>query len=66
MDSTIEAVIAPKIGFASHQNSVPLVRELKIRLIGDCAVENCQLTLVSDPPFVQPKTWHIDRITPDD
>lgn len=66
MDFIIEAVIAPKIGFASHQNSVPLVRELKVRLAGDDTVENCQLTLVSDPPFVQPKTWHIDRISPDD
>ncbi|MDB6141615.1 MAG: helicase [Pseudomonas sp.] len=30
MSIKIEAVIARKIGFASHQNAVPLVRELSI------------------------------------
>ncbi len=66
MNFAIDAIIASKVGFASHQNAVPIIRELKISLAGEQSVERCQLTLVSDPPFVQAKTWRIDRISPGD
>jgi very-short-patch-repair endonuclease len=66
MEFTIDAIVASKIGFASHQNATPLVRELKLRLDGDRPTEHCQLTLVAEPSFVQPKTWRIERILPGD
>lgn len=62
----IIATIAAKIGFASHQNAIPIIRELSISSAADGTVEGLKLSLCSDPPFVQPKTWHIDAMAPGD
>jgi len=40
MNIKIEALIARKIGFASHQNAVPLVRELSIWNQEETTLEN--------------------------
>lgn len=66
MECVIEAVLAAKIGFASHQNAIPLLREVKIGMTGDKAMEKCLLSLAADPPFVQPREWRIDRLSPGD
>jgi hypothetical protein len=52
----IEATIASKVGFASHQNAVPLIRELRLGLAGEQSYEHCRLILEADPHFVQAKT----------
>ncbi|WP_122456453.1 DUF3320 domain-containing protein [Pseudomonas viridiflava] len=62
MNIKIEALIARKIGFASHQNAVPLVRELSIWSQEETTLENLTLTLSTDPDFVESRTWHIDCI----
>lgn len=62
MNIKIEALIARKIGFASHQNAVPLVRELSIWNQEETTLENLTLTLSTDPDFVESRTWNIDRI----
>ncbi|HEX8592593.1 MAG TPA: DUF3320 domain-containing protein [Pseudomonas sp.] len=62
MNIKIEALIARKIGFASHQNAVPLVRELGLWNQEETHFENLTLTLSTDPDFVESRTWHIDRI----
>ncbi|MET0376297.1 MAG: DUF3320 domain-containing protein [Rhizorhabdus sp.] len=62
----VEAAVSAKIGFASHQNAVPLLRELVVRCEGDVVAEGLCLHLSADPPFVQPKTWRIDRLSPGD
>lgn len=66
MQFQVYGTVASKIGFASHQNAVPLLRELKVRYDGDAPVEHCELRLTADPPFVQGKTWRIDRLSPGD
>ncbi|MGA0601510.1 DUF3320 domain-containing protein [Caulobacter sp. KR2-114] len=66
MTFEIVGTIASKVGFASHQNAVPLVRELKLHAAGDDAIEHCELRLSADPPFVQQKTWRLDRLAPGD
>ncbi|WP_416425063.1 DUF3320 domain-containing protein [Pseudomonas sp. App30] len=66
MSIKIEAVIARKIGFASHQNAVPLLRELTISNEGDVVRQGLVLSLTTDPEFVEPRAWHIDRINPGD
>lgn len=63
MQFVIEGTVASKIGFASHQNAVPLLRELKLRYEGEGPAEHCELRLAADPPFVQAKTWRIDRLS---
>ncbi|NNA05923.1 DUF3320 domain-containing protein [Pseudomonas lundensis] len=62
MNIKIEALIARKIGFASHQNAVPLVRELSLWNQEETNFENLTLTLSTAPDFVESRTWHIDRI----
>ena len=58
----IKATITAKIGFASHQNSVPVVRELEVVNEGETALENLVLELSSDPPFLETKSWRIDAL----
>ncbi len=62
MSLQIASTISAKIGFASHQNSVPVVRELEVRNDGETALENLVLELSSDPPFLEPKSWRIDAL----
>src|SRR5450830_445408 len=66
MSIKIEAVIARKIGFASHQNAVPLVRELSVWNGGEQPFQDLALTLSTDPAFVEARTWRLDRLNPGD
>jgi very-short-patch-repair endonuclease len=66
MTWTIGATVADKIGFASHQNAVPVLREARIGNGTDGTVEGLRLVLSADPAFVSPKTWLIDRLSPGD
>lgn len=65
MPFEITAVVAGKVGFASHQNAVPVLRELEIASTAEPAVDGVELTLTADPPFLTPKTWRIDRLAPE-
>lgn len=65
MAITITAVIAEKIGFASHQNAVPIVRELEIASTGPDDLRDLTLTLTADPPFLAPRTWRLDQLSRD-
>jgi len=62
MHCTIDALLVGKVGFASHQNSVPVITDLVVRNSGNEAVEQCILKLESDPPFLAPREWKLDRI----
>lgn len=64
MGVRIDAAIAGKIGFASHQNAVPLVQELRLGQDGPDALDTLVLSLTADPPFLVPRTWTIDRLAP--
>ncbi len=66
MNIKIDALIARKIGFASHQNAVPLVRELSLWNQEETTLEDVVLTLSTDPNFVESRSWNIDRIHPGD
>ena len=60
----IDAIIAPKLSFATHQNDVPVLHELKLLNLGDTAIENVLLSVVSDPPVFAAREWRFDRIAP--
>ncbi len=62
MNIKIDGLIARKIGFASHQNAVPLVRELSLWNQEETTLENLVLTLSTDPDFVEGRSWNIDRV----
>lgn len=62
MTITLEAILSPKIGFASHQNAVPVLRELQISNGGDKSIDDVRVTLSADPPFLTAKSWAVDSL----
>lgn len=58
----VKAAVAPKVTFASHQNSVPILRDLEIQNLSDEPLEDLVVEILADPPFLTPKQWAIDRI----
>lgn len=65
MTIKIEGVIASKVGFASHQNAVPVLRELTVHNDGEADYSDLELELVADPPFLEGKIWRLDRLNKD-
>lgn len=62
MTCIIKSTIPPKIGFASHQNAVPVLRELEVSNDGAESLDDLVLELSADPPFIEPKKWRIDSL----
>jgi very-short-patch-repair endonuclease len=58
----IEADLAATFTFASHQNSIPVIRSIRIENATADSVENARLELTASPAFLRAKTWTIDRI----
>jgi very-short-patch-repair endonuclease len=64
MPPVISASIARKVGFASHQNAVPILQELTLENIGGELFTDLTVSLEADPPFLERKTWKIDTLRP--
>lgn len=63
--ATIHSEIARKINFACHQSSFAFLRDLRIENSDEQArLEDALVTLTSDPGFLKPKSWRVDRIAP--
>ena len=60
----ISATVNARINYASWQNSVPLLKDLQLRNSGSEAVSSVVLQLHSEPAFLRPRQWVIDRIAP--
>jgi very-short-patch-repair endonuclease len=60
----IDAVLASKLSFASHQNAVPVLRDLRILNLGTTVLENIKVEISADPTVFDTKQWQIDRILP--
>lgn len=58
----IDAVITPKISFATHQNAVPVLRDLRLINLGGEALEDVVAAIAADPPVFEPMQWRVDRI----
>ncbi len=58
----IAATLAAKVTFASHQNSVPVLRELKVANSDDVALNDLVIEISADPPVLAPRRWPVDRI----
>ncbi|ABD88622.1 DUF3320 domain-containing protein [Rhodopseudomonas palustris] len=54
--------IAATLTFASHQNSIPVIRSIRIENPTDDGIQNVRLELTASPAFVRTKTWTIDRV----
>lgn len=65
MGISIEGVVSGKLGLASHQNAVPLLRQLSITNNGDEALDDLVLEFEPSLPFAAPKSWLIDQLSAD-
>ncbi|WP_275369597.1 hypothetical protein [Xenorhabdus bovienii] len=63
MSIMLEGSITRKIGFASHQNAVPILRELSVNNEGQNDYKHLLLSLTSSPAFLEPRTWNIDQLS---
>ena len=61
-DFEIIAALAEQVNFASHQNAVPLIRELTVRNNTGAELDNCEVRMSVSPNFVSDKTWPFARI----
>lgn len=66
MPFTLDVVVSDRIGFASHQNAAPVLRELRVMASDEAEARNCRLILRSDPPFLAEKVWRLDRVASGD
>lgn len=53
---------AAKVNFASAQNGVAVIKDLRIENHGPVALEGVRLNLTARPAILREKTWVIDRI----
>jgi hypothetical protein len=58
----LDAVVASKISFATHQNAVPVLRELRVFNAGESLLEDLIVEIETDPPVIVSRTWRVDRI----
>lgn len=65
MSIKVQASIAPKLGFTSHQNAVPLIRELVLHNESDKTYQDLVLRLQTTPVILEAKQWKIDRFLAD-
>lgn len=62
MGISLNATVSSKLGLASHQNAVPLLRQLTITNDGDEALEDLIVAFDPSLPFAEAKSWRIDRL----
>lgn len=65
MSIKVQASIARKLGFTSHQNAVPLIRELVLHNESDKTYQDLVLRLQTTPVILEAKQWKIDRFLAD-
>src|SRR3546814_7304653 len=58
----IAASIAQQVTYATHQNEVPVIADLRLANRGEEDLEDLVLTLLVDPPLITEKRWRIDRL----
>ncbi|HXR91699.1 MAG TPA: DUF3320 domain-containing protein [Steroidobacteraceae bacterium] len=65
MGISIDGIVSTKLGLASHQNAVPLLRQLTVTSNDQAGLDDLTLELEPSLPFAAAKTWRIDRLGPD-
>ncbi|OYP38037.1 DUF3320 domain-containing protein [Rhodopirellula sp. MGV] len=58
----IRPELANCLNYASWQNSVPLLKSLRVQNPTDQTLQDLSLTVTSSPAFIRPKRWVIDRL----
>ena len=53
-----------RVNFASAQNDVAIIEEIRVENPTDEALTDIRITLRAAPPVIREKTWTIDRVAP--
>ena len=64
-DVSLGFTVASRVNLALQQNAVPILRELTLENSGEMVLTDLRLILESEPAFLQPREWLIDRLNPD-
>ncbi|TPW35383.1 DUF4011 domain-containing protein [Oecophyllibacter saccharovorans] len=63
----IKCSTSSKVGFATHQNAVPIISNLCISASADAAPKtDLRLVLEANPPFINKKIWPVACLAPND
>ena len=63
---TIHCEMAAKLNFACHQSAFAFLRELRIENNDrEVRLDDVLVNLSSNPSFLKPKSWRLDRIAPE-
>ena len=63
---TVKFETAAKLNFACHQSAFAFLRDLRIENDDfEVPLDDVLVTLTSDPAFLKPKSWRLDRIAPE-
>ncbi len=66
MSFEIQTELSGSINYACHQNSVPVLKSLKVRNNGSSTIRDLKLTFQVTPAFARSRVWHIERIEPEE
>ena len=58
----VEATLVSKLSLADLQNAIPPLRELGIVNDSEQEAKDLELTVLSVPAFLKPKTWRVDQV----
>lgn len=58
----VDATLAGKVNLADFQNAVPAIRELTVLNDTKYDYQSLRLVVTSEPAFLRPKMWHLDRL----
>ncbi len=65
VSATIHCKTAAKINFACHQSAFAFLRDLRVENNHrEERLDDVLVTLSSNPAFLKPKSWHLDRVAP--
>ncbi|WP_085315857.1 DUF3320 domain-containing protein [Derxia lacustris] len=60
----LQIALAGKLNLADFQNAVPLLRDLAVVNETADPLRALELRIDSEPPFLRPRSWHLDALAP--
>lgn len=62
----VECIAAENVNLAFYDNGIPLIRDLSIANQADADIANLEVRLGSEPSFISPGVWRIEKIAAHD
>ena len=62
----VACAAAENVNLAFYQNAIPIIRELSVSNASGADLRDVSIHLSSEPAFITPSVWRVDRIANDD